>query len=353
MQGLRDHQQTDGASWDLQGDATVVATFGNDATAIVAARDGVAIYDRSHWGCLQVEDQDRLNFLHNQSSSDFKGLQPGQGCETVVLTSTARTIDLVSAYVTAGMVLLIVSPNRRHQLMPWFDRYIFFGDRVQLRDLSDETAIFSLLGPQSQTLLSQLGVTHIPEHPHHHTQINLGELEVRIAVGGGLATSGYTLLVPVAAAAEVWGLLRDAGAVPLGAQCWEQLRIQQGRPQPDAELTEDYNPLEAGLWHTISLDKGCYIGQETIARLHTYQAVKQQLWGLELTASIPAGTAITIEDRKVGTVTSVVDTPDGPRGLGYVKTKAGGAGSVVQVGETTATLVDVPFLSRMPQVAVA
>jgi folate-binding protein YgfZ len=349
MQCLRDRQQAAGALWHDPTHPSVVTTFGNDQAANAAVQAGVALCDRSHWGCLQVCDQDRLIFLHNQSSNDFKRLQPGQGCETVVLTSTARTLDLVSAYVTEEAVLLLVSPSRCQQLLQWFDLYIFFGDRVQLTDLSPSTAVFSLLGPQSQSLLQKLGDSPLPEALDHHTCINLGSHQVRVAVGGGFAGPGYTILAPLEAATELWDRCIEEGAVPMGEQSWEQIRIQQGRPKADAELTEEYNPLEAGLWQTISLDKGCYIGQETIARLHTYQGVKQHLWGLELSSTVPVGAEISVEDRKVGKVTSVINTPNGVLGLGYVKTKAGGAGLTVQVGEATATLSDLPFLIRSPQ----
>ena len=73
------------------------------------------------------------------------------------------------------------------------------------------------------------------------------------------------------------------------------MRIQQGRPKSDRELTEDYNPLEAGLWQTISFEKGCYIGQETIARLNTYKGVKQKLWGIKLDRSVSPQTPIFVD----------------------------------------------------------
>jgi folate-binding protein YgfZ len=144
----------------------------------------------------------------------------------------------------------------------------------------------------------------------------------------------------------VWAALTAAGAVPAGETIWNRLRIQAGRPQPGTELTEDYNPLEAGLWHSISFEKGCYIGQETIARLNTYQGVKQQLWGIQLSAPVEPGSPIQVDDDKVGTITSILATADGPIALGYIRTKAGGAGLQVTVGEAKGTVVDVPFLAR-------
>lgn len=344
LQKLRESQRSEGAQ--IEGEkGSSVHSFGQDREALMAVDSGVVICDRTHWGLLELSGEDRLNFIHNQSTNDLKALKAGQGCDTVVLTSTARTIDLVSAYVTEDSVLLLVSPNRREQLLQWFDRYIFFGDKVELCDLNDALTTFSLLGPQASALLETWEVT-LPQTPYQHQEFTIEDIVVRIIVGSGLSTPGYTLVVPHGQAAELWQLCRQAGAIPMGTQGWEQLRVQQGRPCPDAELTEDYNPLEAGLWHTVSLDKGCYIGQETIARLNTYNGVKQQLWGLQLVGPVEPGTPLILEDKKVGVLTSQAQTADGYLGLGYIKTKAGGAGLQVQIGDGVGTVVDVPCLTR-------
>lgn len=130
----------------------------------------------------------------------------------------------------------------------------------------------------------------------------------------------------------------------MGDRVWEQLRIEQGRPTPDHELTDDYNPLEAGLWQTISFEKGCYIGQETIARLNTYKGVKQQLWGIRLQAPVEPGTVVMLGEEKVGKLTSFTQTAQGAFGLAYIRTKAGGVGLKVLLGEVEGEIVDVPFL---------
>ncbi|NET10917.1 MAG: folate-binding protein, partial [Symploca sp. SIO2B6] len=146
-----------------------------------------------------------------------------------------------------------------------------------------------------------------------------------------------------------WRALTDAGAVPMGETTWENLRVHQGRPVPGAELTDEYNPLEAGLWQTISFNKGCYIGQETIARLDTYDGVKQQLWGIQLPEAVEPGTHLTVDDKKVGRLTSIVPTQAGYMGLGYVRRKAGGEGLTVQAGEVYGQVVDIPFVTRSRQ----
>ena len=347
IQELHDIQASAGAIFaDLTGGETVPVSFGNDAAAIVATKQGVALYDRTHWGRIQISDSDRLRFLHNQTTNNFNILKPGQGCDTVFVTSTARTIDLATAYATEDTVLLLVSPSRRRQLIELLDRYIFPMDRVELTDLTDTTVTFSLLGPESTKLLEKMGVSELENQPYaSHQLIDLAGIEVRVAVGSGLATPGYTLIVSASDAANLWQELVKIGAVPMGDRIWEQLRIEQGRPAVDFELTDDYNPLEARLLHTISYDKGCYIGQETIARLNTYKGVKQQLWGVQLSGYVAPGTVVTIGEEKVGKLTSLTETESGFFGLAYIRTKAGGEGLKVQVGEVTGEVVNVPFLS--------
>ncbi|MDZ7957781.1 MAG: folate-binding protein YgfZ [Aulosira sp. DedQUE10] len=315
-----------------------------DAAAIQAVKEGVAVCDRSHWGRIRVSDDERLRFLHNQSTNNFQSLKPGQGCDTVMVTSTARTIDLVSAYVLEDAVLLLVSPNRREFLLQWLDRYIFFADKVQLTDVTDETATLSIIGPGSDAIMEKLGAGAIIRQPYgNHLVVNDG---VIVAVGSGLASPGYTLILPIADKQKLWSQILTSGAVELSDRAWDALRILQGRPNPDAELTDDYNPLEVGLWQTISFNKGCYIGQETIARLNTYKGVKQHLWGIKLNAPAEIGATIAVGDEKVGKLTSYTQTADGYFGLGYIRTKAGGVGLKVQVGETAGEIVAVPFVSH-------
>ncbi|WP_414754519.1 YgfZ/GcvT domain-containing protein [Anabaena sp. CCY 9910] len=320
------------------------AIDGKDTAAIQAATAEVAVYDRSNWGLIRVSDDDRLRFLHNQSTNDFQSLKPGQGCDTVMVTSTARTIDLVSSYVLDDAVILLVSPSRREFLLQWLDRYIFFADKVQLTDITEETATFSIIGPGSDAVVAKLGAGGIIGQPQgNHITIDDGAI---VAVGSGLASPGYTLILPVSQKQQVWQQIIDSGAVELSDRAWDTLRILQGRPAPDSELTDDYNPLEVGLWQTISFNKGCYIGQETIARLNTYKGVKQHLWGIRLNAPTEIGDTITIGDEKVGKLTSYTETPDGYFGLGYIRSKAGGAGLKVQVGNSEGEVIAIPFVSH-------
>lgn len=347
IQQLRSQQQAAGATLDQQSDLSIPLHFGDEAAVRAALSDGVALYDRSHWGRIQVGGADRLRFLHNQTTNSFNTLQPGQGCDTVFVTPTARTIDLVTAYVQETAVLLLTSPGWSAQLMSWMDRFIFFADQVELKDLTDSTAAFSLLGPGSDRLIETLGAGELIGLPlDSHRSIEFAGMSIQVAVGGGLAIPGYTLLLDNEHAPTLWAALIDQAALPMGETLWQELRIAQGRPSPGQELTDDYNPLEAGLWHTISLSKGCYIGQETIARLHTYRGVKQQLWGIQMTQVAPPDSPVRVGEEKIGRLTSCVATPTGYLGLAYIRTKNVEPGLAVQIGESQGELVALPFISH-------
>ena len=344
LKNLKDFQEAAGATFN---EAGVALSFNNDEEALTAIDNGVAICDRSSWGVMKITGSDRLRYLHNQSTNDFEKLKPGQGCDTVFVTSTARTLDLATAYATNDAVIVLVSANRRDQLFAWLDKFIFPFDKVELTDISAESAVFSLIGHQSKSLLSQLtSELTISQQYGEHQVVTIADVNLRVAVGSGLATPGYTLVLDRDNAGAVWSKLTESGATPLGTNLWESLRIQQGRPQSDRELTEDYNPLEAGLWQTISFEKGCYIGQETIARLNTYNGVKQKLWGIKLSQPVSPQTPIVLEDKKVGVLTSCTDTATGSYGLGYVRTKAGGEGLQVRIGDAVGELVPVPFITH-------
>jgi tRNA-modifying protein YgfZ len=338
MSDLAIHHTSQGATFDAQY-PTIPASFGNNAQSLEAARSGAMLVDRSHWGRILVSGDDRLRFLHNQSTADFNALKPGASCNTVFVNSTGRTIDLALALILENEVLLMVSPGKGDAIFQLLDRYIFFADKVTIQEISTTTAAFSLIGPQSPQILAAIKA----EIPNGFQQtINIDGIPVRIVADSGLGLPGYTFFLETSAAPQIWQKLVALGAIPGGEECWEELRISQGRPAVDRELTTDYNPLEVGLWQNISFTKGCYIGQETIARLNTYKGVKQYLWGIELAGTAAVGSDLIFDGTKVGTLTSCT----GQRGLVYLKSKAGGVGLQVQVGDTTGTIVDIPFVSH-------
>eukprot|EP00270_Netrium_digitus_P010194 TRINITY_DN3146_c0_g1_i3.p1 TRINITY_DN3146_c0_g1~~TRINITY_DN3146_c0_g1_i3.p1 ORF type:complete len:511 (-),score=134.51 TRINITY_DN3146_c0_g1_i3:147-1655(-) len=386
---LHDMMAEKGAVFSEDG---VPQTFGNDADAMNAAISGVAVYDMSHFGRLRVTGEDRIRFLHNQTTADMQQLREGQGCETVFVTPTARTIDLATAWIMKNSVLLFVSPGgMAYKLQQLMNKYIFFADKVEVDDISNKTQQLAVIGPKSHELMRRLGLEKVvggSKGSHEHFSVR-GQ-PVTVGVGSGFAVDGYWLLLSSDVAGDVWVRLVSEGAVPMGEEAWNAVRIAQGRPSPGSELTEEFNPLEAGLWHCISTSKGCYMGQETIARLITYDGVKQQLWGVRLPAPVPPGSAVFLppppltgtapvkggeeedteqdpataaaeaqerEKKKVGKLTSCSLTPsleDSVAGEGaklftamaYIRKQAAAAeGTPVEVAGVTGGLFRLPYVS--------
>lgn len=294
-----------------------------------------------------------LEYLNNQSTNDLKILPIGGGCETVFVSATAQILDLTTIYRTENGIWLITSPQRRQQLREILLRTLIFVRGTRLEDRSDDTALFSLVGPRSTTVLAQLGLEIPADLPlHHHLTVTLPGLPgaaIRVAKGNGLGLPGFTLLMETAQAEPVCEALTGAGMLLADRQAWESLCLLQGRPEADRELTEAYNPLEAGLWHAISLSKGCYIGQEVLAKQVTYGRIRQALWGIQLAEPAPAGGEVQIDGSKVGVLTRAAWTEQGYVGLAYIRSKfAPQAGQEIWVDGVRGELLPRPYLTYPP-----
>lgn len=302
---------------------TVPMTFGNDGYALEALENGVALVDQSHWGRLRVAGPDRLTFLHGQSTADITSLTPGKGTWSVFTTPQARCVDLVTMYVQKEGVMIVTSPGLSAQLAERLNKYIFPADKVQVLDISPRTSMFVVLGPKAESLMAEIKAdTALGAAEHSHIVMGFQGKPVIIARGGdicdGVRLTGYTLIADESVAGELWSVLCNKGAVPMGTRGWEIARVMAGRPMPGSELTDDFTPLDAGLYDAISLSKGCYVGQETLSKVYLRQAMRWELWGLDLQAPVQVGASVAFDKgqedkneqtpRTQGMVTSYVDT---------------------------------------------
>ncbi|KAJ0254615.1 putative transferase [Hirschfeldia incana] len=328
----------------------VVESFDNDDDALDAFVNGVVVVDLSHFGRIRVSGDDRVHFLHNQTTANFECLNEGQGCDTVFVTPTARTIDIAHAWIMKNAIMLMVSPTTCQNIIEMLNKYIFFADKVEIKDITKQTCLFALAGPECNQIMSKLNLGDLIGQPYgEHKHYTFDGMPITVGVGSLISDEGFTMLMSPGGAVSVWKTLLSEGAVPMGSVAWEKLRVIQGRPAPERELSKEFNVLEAGLWNSISLNKGCYKGQETIARLITYDGIKQRLCGLELSAQAEPGSTITFNGKKVGKLTSYTRGINGSShfGLGYIKKQAALIGNTVTIGEDIYGIVaEVPYLSR-------
>lgn len=226
----RYYQETAGAVFE----GGIAVSFGKtDAEVPEAMRESVVLVDRSHWGRIRIGGDDRISFLHNQSTANITALKPGQGTDTVLVTAQARTLDIASALIQESGIMLLVSPGQAKGLVERFQKYIFPMDKIDIQDMSSRCGMLTLIGPGADELLQELGAGDIVGKPEgSHMLLNFGGSPVITAVSTGLRLPGYTLIVDEASTGELWRQLAMKGAVPMGANMWEQARIMQGCPAP-------------------------------------------------------------------------------------------------------------------------
>ena len=301
-----------------------------------AAYNGAVLIDRSAEGRFELRDRDRLDLLQRMSTNDLRELGIGQGRSTVLTTALARIIDRLVLYErsddTAAITLAVCGVGRTTIIRGWLQRHIFFQDKVQTRDVSTNTCQFGLFGASAESVAAQF-VPDIVDLPlHHFREFTLAGEIALLARTYPLAGGGFTIIAPVAIRDTlVMTFKQSIGEINVmpgatGDAVYEILRIEAGLPLAGHELSEEYLPLEAGLWDSISFSKGCYTGQEIIARMESRHQLARTISRLTLSASVPIGSKISRAsqpDHSVGVITSVATKPDGSTiALGYVKMDA-------------------------------
>lgn len=313
----------------------------------LAAWHDAVIWKGAGWGRLLVRGEDRLAFLQRMSTNDFRAVQPGMVLPTVFTTPTGRIVDWAHAWALEEEVLLLTSPGAGPTLLSWLRQYIFFRDRVRIEDGTDRWEALGLIGPRAA---ERLGWE--PGSSYRSQRIRVEAIEVfaaRIDFPPAIWIIG-----PPDRIQALQEHLEEQGMLTVGEAAWEIWRIEHGIPAWGRELTEAVNPLEAGLRFALSFQKGCYIGQEVIARLEHYEKVRRRLMGLYLEEELPAeGARLEGEGREIGWLTSSVRSPRwGPIGLGYVLREYAEPGRPVSVrsGERTipARLAMLPFATNPP-----
>lgn len=323
---LSDAQLRAGASFAVHNGRKVPADYGSLSREYEVLRDGVALVDRSAHGRLRVTGSDALDLLNRLSTNKLVDLAPGEGASTVLTTPKGRIVDLLLVMHQDDSLLVVTSPQTPGQVVEWVDFYTF-GEDIVVEDVTEATALITLMGPKAAELLDPVA-TRL--EPFGSASLPLAGFHPSLFRTDPLGIPGYDILVAASEAECVWETLTAMGAVPVGETALEMLRLEQGVPRHGMELGEDFNPLEAELLSSISFDKGCYTGQEVVLRLMTYNKVQRRLVGLALGSNnATAGAMVEAEGKEVGQLTSVAYSPrlGGRLALAYVR------GALAEVGQ--------------------
>ena len=239
----------------------------------------------SHFGRFRVWGKDAAALLHHLTTQDVKNMRPGEIREAVLVNNKARILDWVTIMRRhESDFWVITSPNRKQTFSQHAIRYVLFRQDVKIDDVAADDALYGVFGPQAAEVAG-------PKWP------------TRRLPCGGFLTFGA-----------------PEEAMPCDTDTFNILRVECGLPVAGSELTEDFNPWEAEFDFAISPAKGCYNGQEVIARLNTYQKVKQKLVGVRLEKTNAGRALLRCGEKDAGLLTSSVLSPRyGAIGLAYIR----------------------------------
>ena len=351
---------------------TASADAGALAGEYAALTGGCGVLDRSERGKLALTGPGAVEFLNGQVTNELTTLGPGTGCYAAFLTHKGKMLgdlrilalgarDGAGSWDAAGdeesAVSELLLDTERVALQALFDmiRRFKVGYDVELHKRTLERGLLSLIGPDAEMVagveeprgrLAAAGVeepqVRLAAAEHAHTTVaidGLDALAVRTDVGVDLiCESSYTDALSAA--------LQARGATPVSETAAECVRIEHGRPRYGIDLDDTVIPQEAGLnERAVSFTKGCYVGQETVARLHYKGKPNRHLRGLRLSEPATSGAQLLLGERPVGHLASTALSPRlGPIALALVRREAE-PGSVVSVGEhgVSAEVVALPF----------
>ena len=321
-----------------------------------AARHGAGLVDRGDRGRILVSGSDRASYLQGLLTNDIAVLTAGSGCYAAYLTAQGRMIADLWVYELGDTILLSMISEVKDTVLSRLNQFIFSED-VQLTDLAETSASLAVVGPLAAGVAAAVlegpateTLAVLPEHANLNVQWG-GQPAIVLRVSD-LGVAGYELVVRPADLAALEAALVAKGAERLSAAATETLRIEAGLPRFHRDMDETTIPLEAGIEsRAISQTKGCYVGQEVIARvLHRgHGRVVKKLVGLAVEADRvpPPSTVVHIDGRDAGSVTSSVFSPAlrKPIALAYVHRDFVAPGTAVTLDGEAATITTLPFVA--------
>lgn len=291
------------------------ADFGNPASEHLASRKSAAVIDLSHRGKLRISGPDAPKFLHGMLSNRVEDLRPGEGVYATFLTRQGKFVADLHLYRGPDYFEADLAPGMASVFSEAIDKYIIM-DQVEIEDLTTSQASLGLFGPDSLKILKSAGLDpgKLPEHGHVNIE------GTTIAREPWTGDEGYLLTTSSDSAESLWDALSEAGATPAGLTAFETLTLEAGTPLFGLDMNSNINPMQAGLETTaIDFEKGCYIGQEVIAKIKYLGQVNRGLCGIRLSGEQipPAGAKVEANGEEVGTLTRAAYCPTEAQTLAF------------------------------------
>ena len=315
-EAFKEQLKTAGANWTMIADHPAVRDFGDRVGEYraVIAKNGLAIADRSERETVVALGADVVPLLQGLLTNNvFHLAEVGSGQYNMAVNVKGRLVADMRLLHIPEMLLIDLEPGMQAAGALRHLRKNVINEDAKFMDRTDRTGRLTFLGEQAAEFLSSIGdwARSIGRlQPYHGTWGVIGDQEVVVQSNPIWGVEAYDLILDIEATTFVWNLGCSKGAHPVGERALETLRIENGVPRFGKELDANIIPLEAGLDWAVSFDKGCYLGQEIIARLDSLGTPKQMLRRLTLDVPVPKpGTKVEFEGKEVGTIRSAVESP--------------------------------------------
>jgi folate-binding protein YgfZ len=353
------HQALGARFLDLNGQEAV-AHYGDALAEYAALGESAGILDLSFRGRLCILGADRVKFLNGQVTNNVKELRTGGGCYAALVSAKGKIQSDLHIYILENEILLDFEPGLGGAVQQRLEKYIIAED-AQVADVSAPYGLWSVQGPKAAAVIKKLPWNFaVPEEPCALARIDDAVLgEIYVMNHARTHSAGYDLFVPSQSMQPVVGRLIVAAIEMGGRFCgWQALetaRIEAGIPRFGADMDETNLASEVLDTGAISYSKGCYIGQEVIARVRTYGQAAKSLRGLLLPDNLRAlpvkGDKLFLGEKEIGYITSAVASPrlKSNIALGYVRREANQTGTELLLqmppGKIPVKIVDLPFVS--------
>lgn len=314
---LREFHLKHGATFHAVAGWEVPAHYGDPQAEHAAVRNRVGIADLSHRGKLRVTGEDRVKWLQSIISNDILQLTPGNGIYSALLTHKGKMTSYFRVYALPEAVMLEDVGEIGEATFQALRKFLLYGTKAKMENLAESWGLLLVSGPHAADLIKAAfgaDVSHLT--PLSFISQEIGRQQAMLIRSEETGEMDIEILVPndglQAAWEALWSAGEPLGLKPFGAEAREVLRLEAGLPRAGIDLTEEIVPPEANLeGKAFSLTKGCYPGQEVVARMDTYGSVRRRMVGLVLHDPVipPKGAKIFSGEREVGWVSSAAHSP--------------------------------------------
>jgi folate-binding protein YgfZ len=358
---LHEFHHTLGARFSELNGRETVADYGDVASEYRALREFAGVLDFSFRARICLTGNDRIRYLHGQITNDIRKLQPGQGCYAALTTAKGKMEADLNVFNLPDELLLDSEPGLTERISQRLEKFIV-ADDVQIVDAAPHYGLLTVQGPKAADVVKSVGLLDNASAPAREYSIakipdeTLGEIYV--ASFRRISQPGFDIFVPGeslgAVADKLIAAAKSVGGRACGWTAFETARIESGMPRFGADMDETNLPMECIENRAVSFNKGCYIGQEVLNRIHAMGHVTKELRGLRLADDLKMlpnkGDKLFHDGKEAGYITSSIKSPalDANIALGYVRREANQIGTELTLqttdGNSSVKIAELPFV---------